>query len=79
MKALKLAAIPAALIATSAFAQPVVVEQQVIAEPVAVSTTTYDAEAGMVKNTTTQVVEGTKTVFGTVPQSALKLVQQAMA
>ena len=31
MKALKLAAIPAALIATSAFAQPVVVEQQVIA------------------------------------------------
>lgn len=70
MKALKLAAIPAALIATSAFAQPVVVEQQVIAEPVAVSTTTYDAEAGMVKNTTTQVVEGTKTVFGTVTHPA---------
>ena len=66
MKVLKLAAIPAALIATSAFAQPVVVDQQVIAEPVAVSTTTYDPNAGVVKNTTTQVVQGTKSFFGTV-------------
>ena len=52
MKVLKLAAIPAALIATSAFAETVVVDQQVVAQPVAVSTTTYDPNAGVVKNTT---------------------------
>ena len=40
MKVLKLAAIPAALIATSAFAETVVVDQQIVAQPVAVSTTT---------------------------------------
>ena len=62
MKALKLAAIPAALIATSAFAtEPVVVDQQVVVQPVAVSTTTYNPDAGIVRNTTTQVVSGTKT------------------
>ena len=64
MKALKLAAIPAALIATSAFAaEPVVVDQQVVVEPVAVSTTTYNPDAGIVRNTTTQVVSGTKKLY----------------
>lgn len=65
MKMLKLAAIPMALAATSAFAAQqdvVVVEQQ----PVAVTTTTYDANSGLVKNSTTQVVDGTKTIFGTI-------------
>lgn len=64
MKMLKLAAIPMALAATSAFAaeEVVVVEQQ----PVAVTTTTYDANSGIVKNSTTQIVDGTKTVFGTI-------------
>lgn len=66
MKVLKLAAIPAALVATSAFAAPVVVDQQVVTQPVAVSTTTYDPNAGVIKNTTTQLVEGTKSFFGTV-------------
>lgn len=66
MKVLKLAAIPAALVATSAFAAPIVVDQQVVTQPVAVSTTTYDPNAGVIKNTTTQVVEGTKSFFGTV-------------
>lgn len=71
MKALKLAAIPAALIATSAFAaEPVVVDQQVVVEPVAVSTTTYNPDAGIVRNTTTQVVSGTKTFFETVTHPA---------
>lgn len=65
MKMLKLAAIPMALAATSAFAASndvVVVEQQ----PVAVTATTYDANSGIVKNSTTQIVDGTKTVFGTL-------------
>lgn len=67
MKALKLAAISAALVASSAFAaQPVVVDQQVVVEPVAVSTTTYNPDNGMVRNTTTQMVTGTKTFFETV-------------
>lgn len=66
MKLLKLAAIPAALLATSAFAEDVVVDQQVVAEPVAVSTTTYNPDSGIVKNTTTQLVDGTKSVFGTI-------------
>lgn len=66
MKVLKLAAIPAALVATSAFAAPVVVDQQVVAQPVAVSTTTYDPNAGLIKNTTTQLVDSTKSVFGTI-------------
>lgn len=71
MKALKLAAIPAALIATSAFAaEPVVVDQQVVVQPVAVSTTTYNPDAGIVRNTTTQVVSGTKTFFETVTHPA---------
>lgn len=66
MKLFKLAALPVALFATSAFAEDVVVDQQVIAQPVAVSTTTYNPEAGVVKNTTTQLVDSTKTVFGTI-------------
>ena len=70
MKVLKLAAIPAALIATSAFAETVVVDQQVVAEPVAVSTTTYDPNSGVVKNTTTQLVTGTRTFFDTVTHPA---------
>ena len=71
MKALKLAAIPAALIATSAFAaEPVVVDQQVVVQPVAVSTTTYNPDTGIVRNTTTQVVTGTKTFFETVTHPA---------
>ena len=70
MKVLKLAAIPAALIATSAFAKTVVVDQQVVAEPVAVSTTTYDPNSGVVKNTTTQLVSGTRTFFDTVTHPA---------
>ena len=70
MKVLKLAAIPAALIATSAFAETVVVDQQVIAQPVAVSTTTYDPNSGVVKNTTTQLVTGTRTFFDTVTHPA---------
>ena len=70
MKFLKLAAIPAALIATSAFAETVVVDQQVVAQPVAVSTTTYDPNAGVVKNTTTQLVTGTRTFFDTVTHPA---------
>ena len=70
MKVLKLAAIPAALIATSAFAETVVVDQQVVAQPVAVSTTTYDPNAGVVKNTTTQLVTGTRTFFDTVTHPA---------
>ena len=70
MKVLKLAAIPAALIATSAFAETVVVDQQVVAEPVAVSTTTYDPNSGVVKNTTTQLVSGTRTFFDTVTHPA---------
>lgn len=70
MKVLKLAAIPAALIATSAFAETVVVDQQVVAQPVAVSTTTYDPNAGVVRNTTTQLVTGTRTFFDTVTNPA---------
>ncbi len=70
MKVLKLAAIPAALIATSAFAETVVVDQQVVAQPVAVSTTTYDPNSGVVKNTTTQLVSGTRTFFDTVTHPA---------
>lgn len=70
MKVLKLAAIPAALIATSAFAKTVVVDQQVVAQPVAVSTTTYDPNSGVVKNTTTQLVSGTRTFFDTVTHPA---------
>lgn len=70
MKVLKLAAIPAALIATSAFAETVVVDQQVIAKPVAVSTTIYDPNLGVVKNTTTQLVTGTRTFFDTVTHPA---------
>lgn len=66
MKLLKLAAIPATLLATSAFAEDVIVDQQVVAQPVAVSTTTYNPENGIVKNTTTQLVDSTKTVFGTI-------------
>lgn len=70
MKVLKLAAIPAALIATSAFAETVVVDQQIVAQPVAVSTTTYDPNLGVVKNTTTQLVTGTRTFFDTVTHPA---------
>ena len=70
MKVLKLAAIPAALIATSAFAETVVVDQQVVVQPVAVSTTTYDPNLGVVKNTTTQLVTGTRTFFDTVTHPA---------
>ena len=70
MKVLKLAAIPAALIATSAFAETVVVDQQVVAQPVAVSTTIYDPNLGVVKNTTTQLVSGTRTFFDTVTHPA---------
>lgn len=70
MKVLKLAAIPAALIATSAFAETVVVDQQVVAQPVAVSTTTYDPNSGVVRNTTTQLVTGTRTFFDTVTNPA---------
>ena len=70
MKFLKLAAIPAALIATSAFAETVVVDQQIVAKPVAVSTTTYDPNSGVVKNTTTQLVTGTRTFFDTVTHPA---------
>ncbi len=54
MKLLKLAVIPAALVATSAFAE----------EPVEVASS-YDAEAGIVANTTSQLVDGTKTLFKT--------------
>lgn len=61
MKALKLAVLPMALLATSAFAEEIVVVDEV-AE---VTTTTYDADSGMVKNTTTQLVDGTKTLFKT--------------
>ena len=70
MKVLKLAAIPAALIATSAFAETVVVDQQIVAQPVAVSTTTYDPNLGVVRNTTTQLVTGTRTFFDTVTHPA---------
>ena len=70
MKVLKLAAIPAALIATSAFAETVVVDQQVVAQPVAVSTTTYDPNSGVVRNTTTQLITGTRTFFDTVTHPA---------
>ena len=70
MKVLKLAAIPAALIATSAFAETVVVDQQIVAQPVAVSTTIYDPNLGVVKNTTTQLVTGTRTFFDTVTHPA---------
>ena len=70
MKVLKLAAIPAALIANSAFAETIAVDQQVVAQPVAVSTTTYDPNAGVVKNTTTQLVTGTRTFFDTVTNPA---------
>ena len=70
MKVLKLAAIPAALIATSAFAETVVVDQQIVAKPVAVSTTIYDPNLGVVKNTTTQLVTGTRTFFDTVTHPA---------
>lgn len=70
MKVLKLAAIPAALIATSAFAETIAVDQQIVAQPVAVSTTTYDPNLGVVKNTTTQLVTGTRTFFDTVTHPA---------
>ena len=70
MKVLKLAAIPAALIATSAFAETIAVDQQVVVQPVAVSTTTYDPNSGVVKNTTTQLVSGTRTFFDTVTHPA---------
>lgn len=63
MKLLKLAVLPAAVMATSAFAQDVVVVEQA---PTAVTTTTYDANAGVIKNSTTQLVDGTRTVFGTL-------------
>lgn len=65
MKILKLAAIPAALFAVSAYAQPVVV-----AQPVAVSTTAYNPNDGAVSNTTTQVVTGTRTFFETLTHPA---------
>ena len=70
MKVLKLAAIPAALIATSAFAETIAVDQQIVVQPVAVSTTTYDPNLGVVKNTTTQLVTGTRTFFDTVTHPA---------
>ena len=70
MKVLKLAAIPAALIATSAFAETIAVDQQVVVQPVAVSTTTYDPNLGVVKNTTTQLVTGTRTFFDAVTNPA---------
>lgn len=70
MKLFTLAAIPAAFLATSAFAEDIVVDQQVVAEPVAVSTTTYNPENGVVKNTTTQFVDGTKGFFNTLVHPA---------
>ncbi|ELA08448.1 hypothetical protein MOMA_07801 [Moraxella macacae 0408225] len=70
MRTFKLAVLPVALFATSAFAADVVVDQQVVAEPVAVSTTTYNPDNGMVKNTTTQMVDGTRTFFDTATHPA---------
>lgn len=63
MKTLKLAILPATMLATSVFANDMVVVDEVVTNPVAVSTTTYDPEKGIIKNTTTQFVEGTKTFF----------------
>lgn len=71
MKTLKLAVLPVALFATSAFADEVIVDQQVVAEPVAVSTTTYNPNNGIIKNTTTQLVDGTKSFFKTATHPAL--------
>lgn len=71
MKTLKLAILPATLLATSAFAHEVVVDEVVVAEPVAVSTTTYNPENGVIKNTTTQLVEGTKTFFNKATKPAV--------
>lgn len=53
MKTLKLAILPVALLATSAFAH-----NHEVVEPVA-----YNAENGIIKNTTTQVTDGVKTLF----------------
>lgn len=63
MKTLKLAILPATMLATSAFASEMVVVDEVVTNPVAVSTTTYNPENGVIKNTTSQFVEGTKTFF----------------
>lgn len=61
MKTLKLAILPVALLATSAFAH-----NHEVVEPVA-----YNAENGIIKNTTTQLVEGTKTFFNKATKPAV--------
>lgn len=89
MKALKLATLSSAVVAGSAFAAPVVVDQQpvvvaqpvavaqpvdatpvvvdqqVVTQPVGVSTTTYNPATGVVQNTTTQIVEAPRTALDT--------------
>lgn len=72
MKLIKLTAVSAAVLASSAAlaAQPViVVEDDVVyeAQPVAVA---YNADAGVIRNTTGALVGGTKTFFQTVTHPA---------
>lgn len=74
MKTLKLAILPMAMMATSAFAAEQVVAVETA--PVAVTTTSYntatpyDANTTVINNTTTQVVDGTKTVISTITHPA---------
>lgn len=76
MKTLKLAVLPMAMMATSAFAAEEVVAVETA--PTAVSTTSYntavtspyDPNTTVVQNTTTQVVEGTKTIVSTITHPA---------
>lgn len=74
MKTLKLAILPMAMMATSAYAAEQVVAVETA--PVAVTTTSYntatpyDANTTVINNTTTQVVDGTKTVISTITHPA---------
>lgn len=76
MKTLKLAVLPMAMMATSAFAAEEVVAVETA--PTAVTTTSYntavtspyDPNTTVVQNTTTQVVEGTKTIVSTITHPA---------
>ncbi len=74
MKMLKLAVLPLAMMATSAFAAEQVVAVETA--PTAVTTTSYntatayDPNTTVIQNTTTQVVDGTRTIVSTITHPA---------
>lgn len=70
MKLFKFAVLPVAVMATSAYAQDQVVVVDQVQTPTTVSTTTYHPEAGVIKNTTTQLINTPKAVFDTVVHPA---------